>query len=147
MEMKCPGSGRIVGAGHVRYGAFAQVVTGCVTPKKTPQASETRDVRTTAELNLPFNSPGASPHTLRTGPTPGSGRQLQDDPAVLSAPVEPNPAHRIQQLLWKSASVAKRGWGEKALRRIGASEGIRIMAKLFIISLSIWYLMCYRTSV
>jgi hypothetical protein len=29
----------------------------------------------------------------------------------------------------------------------GASEGIRIMAKLFLISLSIWYLMCYKTSV
>jgi hypothetical protein len=31
--------------------------------------------------------------------------------------------------------------------RDGASEGIRIMAKIFLISLSIWYLMCYRTSV
>ena len=107
MRMKGPGSGGSAGQGHVRYRAFAQVATGCVTPKKTPQASETRDVRTTAELNLPFNSPEASPHTLRTDPTPGSGRQLQNDPAVFSAPVEPNPAHRILQLLWKSASAAK----------------------------------------
>src|ERR1035437_9992415 len=58
--MKGPGSGGSAGQGHVRYRAFAQVATGCVTPKKTPQASETRDVRTTAELNLPFNSAGAA---------------------------------------------------------------------------------------
>jgi hypothetical protein len=42
----------------MRYRAFAQVATGCVTPKKTPQAFETRDVRTTAELNLPYDSAG-----------------------------------------------------------------------------------------
>ena len=75
--MKGPGSGGAAGQGHVRYRAFAQVATGCVTPKKTPQASETRDVRTTAELNLPFNSPEASPHTLRTNPT-RENRRLQE---------------------------------------------------------------------
>jgi hypothetical protein len=60
-----------------------------------------------AELNRLFNSPGASPRTLCTDQTPPSGRQLQDDPSVLSAPVKLNPAHRIQQLLRISASVAK----------------------------------------
>jgi hypothetical protein len=59
------------------------------------------------ELNRPFISPEATPHTLHTDPTPGSGRQLQDDPAIFPAPVESNQAHRIQQLLWKSASAAK----------------------------------------
>ena len=127
--MKGPGSGGAAGQGHVRYRAFAQVATGCVTPKKTPQASETRDVRTTAELNLPFNSSWAGPHKLRTDPMPGSGRQLQDDPAVFSAPVKLNPAHRIQQPRWKSVSIAKLlqngGWVGKPFVGLERAKGLQ----------------------
>jgi hypothetical protein len=90
--MKCPGSGRTLKPGHVRYGAFAQVVTGCVIPKKTPQASETRDVRTTSELNLPFDS--RTSHTA--GSLKGERFRITDSshcPPELPGGGDPEPEH------------------------------------------------------
>jgi hypothetical protein len=80
------------------------------------------------ELNLPFNSLGASPHTLRIDPTPGSGRQLQDDSAAFFGVCDaqsgaPNSTTALEIGICRKA-VAKRGWSEGVICRVGASEGI-----------------------